>query len=285
MGIAFIHFYLPRVITETKNPIIELFRSKKEYTNSTQLETFTFKSFDNNNLVAQITRSQQDSTFGTIILVHGIRSNKSYYNDLTKKLSINGFNCVGIDLRAHGESEGSHCTFGVKEKRDVSALLDHLPKENIDISKVGIWGQSLGGAVALQSLGTDHRIRFGIVESTFTDFRSIVHDYFEYHMGFRNETISNYLVDRSAKIAGFDPEDANPKKYCQQITQPVLIVHGDKDQRISITYGRENFTAILSENKEFLPIANANHLNVHQTGGEEYFITVLSFIGSVLDDS
>ena len=127
--------------------------------------------------------------------------------ELSTFLSKNGYNSVALDLRAHGESEGQFCTFGVKEIKDVKALMDYLIK-NEDIEDIGIWGQSLGGAVALQALGYDNRIKFGIVESTFTDYKTIVNDYFHLNAGFSFAPFSNYLANRAASIAGFDPSDA-----------------------------------------------------------------------------
>ena len=48
--------------------------------------------------------------------------------DLSTFLSENGFNSVALDLRAHGESEGQLCSFGVNEKKDIQKLIDYLPQ-------------------------------------------------------------------------------------------------------------------------------------------------------------
>ena len=127
-------------------------------------------------------------------------------------------------------------------------------------------------------MGFDKRIKFGIIESTFSDFRTIVDDYFKLHAGFSFKTFSNYLVNRSGSIADFDVNDANPLTYCENITQPILMVHGNKDDRIDIAYGKANFSKIKSKKKEFLEIDNANHLNVWKIGGTTYFDKVLDFL-------
>jgi esterase/lipase len=157
----------------------------------------------------------------------------------------------------------------------VTHVLAHQEKltENI-----GVWGQSLGGAIALQVMGSDNRIQFGIIESTFTDFKTITKDYFKYHLGFSFEPLSNYLIYRAGKIAKFNPADASPIKYCENIHQPILIVHGNDDKRINIRYAKANFVKIPSLKKEFLEIKNAGHLNVWQIGGEGYFKKVERFI-------
>ena len=88
----------------------------------------------------------------------------------------------------------------------------------------------------------------------------------DYHLGLRLPYLSDYLVDRAGDLAGFYPDEARPIDYCKNIHQPVLMVHGDKDQRIDISYGRANFDNLASSDKRFLSIEGANHLNVWQVG-------------------
>lgn len=217
---------------------------------------------------------------GIIILLHGIRSGKEAYINLSKRLSREGYHSIALDLRGHGESGGRHCAFGVKEKDDVSALIDYLHSTEGQGLPIGIWGRSLGGAVGLQALGYDDRITFGVIESTFSDFRAIVHDYFSYHAGFNIPWFTNYLVDRAAAIAGFDPAEASPRRYCEKIEQPVLLVHGDTDKRIDVKYALENYTSMSSVQKYWLVVEGAGHLNVWEIGGERYFEKVLDFMAT-----
>ena len=285
LGLLFLHFYVPRLITEIRNPIVELVRGNSLYTtrpsfknNQLKGKYLNFKTFDNVELSSYLTYSSLDTIKGTIILLHGIRSNKECFIDLSAKLSKLGFNSVALDSRAHGNSGGNYCTFGVKEKKDISELISVLANQENITTNIGIWGQSLGGAIGLQALGYDKRIKFGIIESTFSDFKTITNDYFNYHVGFNFKLLTNYLVNRAGKIADFDPKDAKPENYCKNIEQPILIVHGNKDKRINIQYAKDNFDKIPSNEKEFIEIENANHLNVWKIGGDKYFNRIIKFI-------
>ena len=84
----------------------------------------------------------------TIILLHGISSNKENWLGYARLLADNGFNSVVYDQRAHGKSGGTFCTFGFYEKFDVSKIVDNLHGRQ-GFVPVGIQGASLGGAVAL----------------------------------------------------------------------------------------------------------------------------------------
>ncbi len=193
-------------------------------------------------------------------------------------LSDKGYNSVIIDLRAHGESEGKYCTFGYYEKNDISLLIDTISGiENLS-SNYGIWGQSLGGAIAIQCLEKDKRLKFGIIESTFSDFRTIVHDYFRQRIGFDIPFITNYLIWRAENIAGFKAADIKPGKSASNISQTIIIAHGSKDDRIKIAYSREIFNNIASKNKIFYECPNANHINLWSVCNDDYFGKVFDFI-------
>lgn len=285
LGLLITHFFVPRLISEIRSPVVSLIKRNRNVTHKLITEenseikrkTISINSFDGLKISANLTYSSLDSIKGTIILLHGIRSNKTHFIDLSNFLSKNGYNSVAMDLRAHGESEGQFCTFGVNEKKDVQKLIDYL-YENENLKHIGIWGQSLGGAISLQAMGFDDRLKFGIVESTFSDFKTIVNDYFDLHAGFSFTPFTNYLVNRTGNIAEFDPNDAKPIKYCENIKQPILVVHGNDDKRINIKYGKDNFLKIKTNDKEFIEIDSANHSNVWKVGGKEYFDKVLLFL-------
>ncbi len=280
-----LHFVLPRLITEIKHPIVTFLRPNyakykgPTFEKDSQIKgkALSFKSKDGLILSAYLSYAQSESPKGTVILLHGIRAYKEHFIPLSKKLAARGFNTVAIDSRAHASSEGQHCTFGAKEKYDIVQLIDHLAQEENIKDNIGIWGQSLGGAIALQAMSIESRIEAGIVESTFSDFRTVTNDYFTYHAGFNIRPLTNYLINRAGKMADFDPNEVRPNEACQKITQPILLVHGTQDRRISIEYARENFAQLKSSQKEFVEFEEGNHLNIWKVGGEGYFERVVGF--------
>lgn len=287
LGLLLTHFFIPRLITEIRNPVVSLIKRNKNVSYEVvsndnyklKRKKLVIESFDGIKLSTRLTYSNTEDIKGTIILLHGIRSNKNTFLDLSEFLAKNGFNSVAIDLRAHGESEGQFCTFGVNEKRDIKKVIDYLSKHE-KINHVGVWGQSLGGAIGLQAMDFDKRIKFGIIESTFSDFKTIVNDYFNLHAGFSFSPFSNYLVNRAGNIAEFDIDDAKPIKYCKSINQPIIMTHGNADERINIKYGKANFSKLKSVDKEFIEVDSANHSNVWKIGGDNYFEKILKFLNA-----
>lgn len=274
-----LYFYAPKIIVKINKEESALKDAPGFETNSLLGKEIEIKTFDGLLLKAHLTYSTLDKVKGTIILLHGIRAQKELFVLQSKVLAQNGFHSIALDLRAHGKSQGQYCTFGAKEKRDISTLIDHLEKkENIINENITIWGKSLGAAIAIQSMEKDKRIKIGIIESTFSDFKHIIHDYCKLFYGFNFWPLTHFLVSRAGKTASFSPEKVSPKEACKKIEQPILMVHGNKDKRVDLKYGKENFNNLLSKNKSFLEVKGGDHFNIWELEGHAYLQTIIEFI-------
>ncbi|MFK7755825.1 MAG: alpha/beta hydrolase [Flavobacteriales bacterium] len=273
IGFLLVHFYVPRFITEIKiGPVdAQIQKMKPELgTAFSELQPngkeLIYTSRDGLKLAGYISYSNTHEEKGTIIFLHGIRSDRNQFKNLAKSMADFGFNSVALDLRAHAASEGTHCTFGVKEKEDIEELIDYLEDTESLSSNYGVWGMSLGGAVAFQSLANDPRLQFGIIECTFSNYRIVIKDYIKRILGVDIPWFADYLIQRSGSIADFDPDQANPVDIATQITQPVLVFHGTEDANIDISYGKQNFDSISSKDKTWVPLEGGTHYLI--TGNE-----------------
>jgi pimeloyl-ACP methyl ester carboxylesterase len=276
MGLFF-YAYAPNFIVEIKNPLITFAKNTFEDSplkNHHDSQQITFETKDHLQLKANYFK--MPNAQATVILLHGIRSNKEHWTNIALWLNSQGYNAVALDLRAHGQSNGIYCTYGYYEKQDVSDLVDYLIKNGEQ--NIGIWGHSLGGAISLQALAKDKRLQFGIIESAYADFNQITKDYSKYYLKFESDWLNDFLLDRAGEMAKFPIDQVNPIDYCPNITQPVLIVHGTKDQKIKPANASEIFSRIKSSEKKLLWIKGAGHTDIHEKGGENYLQEVAHFI-------
>ena len=186
----------------------------------------------------------------TIIVLHGIGSAKETYFGFARWLAEQGFNVVVYDQRAHGRSGGKYCTFGFYEKRDVSKVIDKVLKRYSQLP-IGIHGTSLGGAVAIQALAIEKRLAFGIIESTFNTLENVMEEYGRDLLKFRSRWLVRRILSRAAAIAKFEPFNIKPVESCRDIEQPMLMIHGDADEKIPIAFNLDNFNALKTSDKEF----------------------------------
>lgn len=235
-------------------------------------------SFDTTKLKGYHVKSSLSKPKASIILVHGIGGCKEHFTNLAANLAKKGYDCWVFDNRAHGESEGLYTTYGYLEKKDIKAIVDAI-KQKTPETKVAIWGNSLGGAIAIQALEYDKRIGFGIIESTFTNLRQIVYDYQKrlfFDVGI--EFASNMALDEAGKIARFNPDKVSPIEAVKKITQPILICHGDKDENISVEYGKSLFNNLASKDKTLVLVKGGGHYNLATTGGSTYNNKLIGFL-------
>lgn len=239
---------------------------------------FDLKTTDSVNIRGIWVNTETDSVRGIMILVHGIGDCKESFLALAKNLAERGIESVIFDGRAHGKSGGQYCTYGFKEKEDVSLIVDMIKNKAPNLS-IGIWGHSLGGAIALQALERDKRIEFGIVQSTFTQLDQVVLDYkkrFLYGIGIKS--ISDVVLKEAGRVADFNPDLVKPIKSVANIEQPVFIGHGDADENISVKYGEALYDNLKSKEKQFFRVKGGGHNNLIDKGGVEYSDAIMAFV-------
>lgn len=237
---------------------------------------------DSVRLVGYFIKAKTTISKGTVIILHGIGANKESQIGIAEYLSSNGFNSIIFDLRAQGESGGNYCTYGYYEKYDVSDFIDGVNKEIPDSGPIGIMGTSLGGAIAIQAMAYDDRIKCGVVVSTFSSLNEVVYEYMKsiLHMPFK--FVSDLALTEAGEIAKFPTEKINPIDFACKIEQPILVIHGSKDDRININNGKSIYAKIKSAEKSFYEVKNAMHNDISMVGGIQYLSEILKFFNQKL---
>lgn len=233
---------------------------------------------DHLRLSALLVNADADTLKAIVVVLHGITACKETALPCAKMLADAGYASLLLDLRAHGESDGEYCTFGYYEKNDLHAVADTLASR-CPGRPIGIWGESLGGAIALQAMALDTRYRFGVVASTFDEFEKTAIEYeADWLFGLRSRWLARHVLQKSGAIAHFDPFAVKPVVAAAQIDRPVMFIHGDKDARIPMWFGQRNFEACPAPGKEWYKVQGAGHLNVWAAGGDSLRSHVLAFL-------
>ena len=132
---------------------------------------------------------------------------------------------------------------------------------------IGIWGSSMGGAIGILALAKDKRLKFGLIQSTFTELEQIVFDYKKRILkGIGIRFLSNYVLERAGKIANFNPKKVQPIEAVKNIEQSVMIAHGDTDKNIPYQYGQQLFDNLTATDKEFYLVRHGGHIGLWDAG-------------------
>jgi pimeloyl-ACP methyl ester carboxylesterase len=107
------------------------------------------------------------SNGATIITVHGAGKNRSTVMDEAEMLVRNGYGVLMVDLEGFGDSEGRANAFGWTGARGVHAATAYLgTREDVDASRIGGLGLSMGGEVLLQAAGESTTLRAIVAEGS-----------------------------------------------------------------------------------------------------------------------
>lgn len=199
-----------------------------------------------------------------IVLLPGITDSKASQIQRALAFAEDGFDAITIDHRAHGDNSAPYATFGSFEKYDIRSLVEILVAQNPS-RKVGIWGNSYGGAVALQAVAITPQISFAIIESTFAFLPDVIENYMTMTTPLRGRWISDLLLARAGKIASFNPWEVCPVESARQINVPILHIHGDSDPNIPFSHARKLRTALKPELMQALTIPGGGHFGLDRS--------------------
>jgi dipeptidyl aminopeptidase/acylaminoacyl peptidase len=170
----------------------------------------------------------------TVILLHGYPADKG--NILPALAFLHeDFNLFLFDFRYLGESEGSYSTAGAKEVEDLLAAVRFL--KNRGITEVGVWGFSMGGAVALMAIEKAPEIRAVIAESSYASLAQMAFQLLPIPL--LNYPVA-YLVGFWAKLfLGIDLGKVSPLESVRNAKVPILLIHSSADAVIPFSHARQ----------------------------------------------
>jgi uncharacterized protein len=174
-----------------------------------------------------------NKTEKTVILLHGYPADKG--NILPALAFLHeDFNLLLFDFRYLGASEGSYSTAGAKEVEDLVAAVQFL--KGRDVKEVGVWGFSMGGAVALMAIERAPEIKAVVSESSYASLAQMAFQLFRIPL--LNYPMA-YLVGFWAKIfLGIDLQDVSPAQRVRDATIPILLMHSSADSVIPFSHAR-----------------------------------------------
>ena len=105
-------------------------------------------------------------TAPVLVLCHGYKSSRSEILTLATSLQQHRYNVFVFNFAGHGESPVGYTTLGIKEAEELHAAIDMLAQRtDMDITRIGLWGYSMGGYAVLQVASHSPRVQAIVVDS------------------------------------------------------------------------------------------------------------------------
>jgi pimeloyl-ACP methyl ester carboxylesterase len=193
-------------------------------------------------LVSVMDPSMAEEPRGTILVLHGIRAQSLWMHDIAEALTDEEYRVVLVDLRGHGGSTGETLTFGVEESRDLVQVIDELEARGLVAGKLGVFGHSFGATTAIHLAAIERRVATVVAVSPFADLRDEVPHYVRTMLPGLGHLASPEFYDRALDDAGrrggFDPDEASAEIAAFDLTQPILLLHGQEDIVVPPSHSR-----------------------------------------------
>ncbi len=206
---------------------------------------------------------------GTVIHLHGNAQNMTAHWSFAEFVPGRGYNLFTFDYRGFGDSApGRPDPKGVFD--DSVAALDYLrARTEIDTGKLFVFGQSLGGMLAIAASGASPKgIRAVLAEAPFHSYSQTVKD---------KMPGSTLVLEDTWTATAFVAKIA---------PIPLLLIHGTRDMVVPYSHSVK-LLAEAGEPKRLVTIEGGDHIDsmVEHVHGRKYQDMMIAFFDSTLANS
>jgi uncharacterized protein len=271
------------------NYAADVFIEKRISTNVVQTDDELFKSdFENIQMPTEdqltINAYYHPSTNGAaVILLHEYRASHKQMIPYANLLVTNGYGVILFDFRAHGESSGEMVSFGKYEVLDVDAAYKYLiDQPGIDPEKIGILGNSMGGATAILYAAQNEKIKAVITQCPIVSMSDQVR-YQLKRMNFPMTWLEQPFIEfwLSQKIGAPLDTFSSIKQITSIAPRPVFIMIGGEDDLVDPDSIQSLYQAA-GEPKTLWYDPEVKHVDFYNTYPQEFEERILEFFSKYL---
>lgn len=214
-----------------------------------------------------------------VILSHGYTSTRYgmyKYAVLWRKL---GFHCVLYDNRGHGANASSTITFGIKESKDLMAVIaDTYQRYGKDIY-LGLHGESMGAGLQIMALKQNPKVDFIVNDCGYSEVLPVLS--WKTQQKFHLPGWIAYAASPIAKLwFGFSFQEVRPIDHLEQNQIPICFVHGTSDN-FTAHWHSEKMYEINKGYKELHLFEGVDHAECVIADTDRYFDMMQRFVNRV----
>ncbi|MEM1491838.1 S9 family peptidase [Bacillus velezensis] len=231
---------------------------------------------------------EEDQTYPLILYIHGgphMMYGHTYFHEF-QVLAAQGYAVVYVNPRgSHGYGQDFvnrvRGDYGGGDYRDVMQAVDEAVQAYpfIDSGRLGVTGGSYGGFMTNWIVGQTGRFKAAVTQRSISNWLSF-HGVSDIGFFFTDWQLGHDLFEEADKLW-----DRSPVKYASRVSTPLLILHGERDDRCPIEQAEQLFTALKKLNKttSFIRFPKATH-ELSRSGHPEQRMKRIRYICSWFDD-
>jgi pimeloyl-ACP methyl ester carboxylesterase len=195
---------------------------------------------------------------GTVFLLHGYGLAEFAMVPWAWRLAQDGWRCVLVDLRGHGQSNGREIYYGLRESRDMSQLLDVLTNQGQLAPPVAVIGDSYGAALALRWKTMDPRVGRVVAIAPYAVLSNAVLNICHDYASFLPRAVIRAGLKQLPTVLDVQGDDLNTTTVLARHPVSALFVSGSEDNIAPPADVRILFEEALPDS-ELIVVAGATH--------------------------
>ena len=246
--------------------LIFLFVFQRSYLYFPDKETIPLHYFDEFNIeeikhttddgltLAGLYKEPDTNNTNVFLLMHGNAGHVGHRVEKFRKILEAGYGFFFLEYRGYGGNPGKPTEKGLH--LDAVSALNFLREQKIPDQKIILYGESLGTGIAVQ-LATTIKAKAIILETPYTSMADVAQQHYWY-------LPAKWLVFDRFELLGI----------IGNIQSPLLILHGEKDKIIDISFGQKVFE-VAPQPKEVIFVPHAGHNNLFDFKVDEKILLFL----------
>jgi pimeloyl-ACP methyl ester carboxylesterase len=215
---------------------------------------------------------------GIVVFAHGWGRNRDRMVKRARQFSELGFATVMHSARDHGNSSPKKFMNAVKFAEDIEAVLKWV---NVPVL---LYGHSAGSAGAIIAASRNPAmVRLLFLEASYAHTNEALLSLYRWVNPIFGKLFGPMIIFWMGIFYRGALEKYSPARLAQNIMIPVMIIHGEKDQRFPISFALELKKCFPHDRVTCYFAKNAGHSDTSLTQG--YNTAVKSFIHEYLDGS
>lgn len=223
---------------------------------------------------------EKEKGLPTELQFHGYRgdSDRDLSGAILRAFAV-GRNALVIDHRGAGRSEGHVITFGIREKRDCLAWIDHAIAYFGKDVRLHLTGISMGAATVLLASGEPlpKNVEGVLADCPYSSAKEIIKKVIR-DMGLSAGLLYPFVRLGARLFGGFDLEETSPIEAVRRARVPIIFYHGDADGFVPCEMSERLFDVCASEKKRLIKVKGADHGLAYSADKEYYLSTLRAFI-------
>jgi len=243
-----------------------------------QHEDVSFMSHDDLKLTGWFLPAKVPSSV-TLIVLHGLGSNAG--DMLLNTLCLardETWNLFYFNFRGHADSQGRMTSLGPLELRDLESALAFIKQAKPERTRrLGIYGHSLGGAVAIVGAARHEELEAVIAESPFASTTATIGRFSRIFYGIPEFPFMSFAVILAGLRLGVSIWAFSPLREIGKIApRTILLIHAERDLRMPYE-DMQALMAAAGNPKELWVVPGADHGEPWMVSKDEFEKRLVEF--------